>query len=335
MFDLRELTLPLVGAPMAGGPSTPALAAAVGEAGGLGFLAAGYRTADQVADQIEQTRARTTRPFGVNLFVPQPSIAREAELDRYRGILAAETEPHGAEPGIPYPDDDGWQAKLELVEATRPAAVSFTFGTPGRDWLTAFAHAGILTLVTVTTLAEAARAVADGAMALAVQGPAAGGHRGTFDPAAQPDTVALDDLLTGIGGEVPVVAAGGLSTPAAVARVRALGAVAAQIGTSLLPADEAGTNPVHRAALHSPEFTTTGLTKAFSGRYARGLVNDFMRRHDRDAPSGYPEVNQITGPLRAAAVRAGDPHGTNLWAGTGFRAARPGSAKSILEQLAP
>jgi len=335
MLDLRDLTLPLVGAPMAGGPSTPALAAAVSEAGGLGFLAAGYRTADQVADQIQQTRALTTRPFGVNLFVPQPSLASAPELDRYREALALEAGRYSVEPGLPHPDDDGWQAKLELTEAARPAAVSFTFGSAGRDWMAAFARAGILTLVTVTTPAEAEMAIADGAHALVVQGPAAGGHRGTFDPATEPGTTSLDELLARIGREVPVVAAGGLSTPEATARVHTLGAVAAQIGTSLLLAEEAGTNSVHQAALRSPEFTTTGLTRAFSGRYARGLVNDFMRRHDSHAPWGYPEVNHLTGPLRAAAVRAGDPHGTNLWAGTGFQAARPGSAKAILESLAP
>ncbi len=333
MLDLRDLTLPLIGAPMAGGPSTPALAAAVGAAGGLGFLAAGYRTAEQVAEQIEQTRALTARPFGVNLFVPQPSVAREAELARYRESLADEAERYGAEPGSPHPDDDDWQAKLELVEASRPAAVSFTFGSPGREWMTALARAGILTLVTVTTPAEAELAVADGAGGLVVQGPAAGGHRGTFDPAAAPGTTSLDELLTRIARAVPVVAAGGLSTPEAVAHVHRLGAAAAQIGTALLLAEEAGTNAVHRAALQSPEFTRTGLTRAFSGRYARGLVNDFMRRHDSHAPSGYPELNQITGPLRAAAVRAGDPHGTSLWAGTGFRSARPNTAGAILENL--
>lgn len=335
MLDLRDLTLPLVGAPMAGGPSTPALAAAVSEAGGLGFLAAGYRTTDQVAEQIEQTRALTTRPFGVNLFVPQPSVARAEELDRYRARLAAEAERYGAEPGLPHPDDDGWQAKLELVEASRPAAVSFTFGSPGREWMAAFARAGILTLVTVTTPAEADMAVADGAGALVVQGPAAGGHRGTFDPAATPGTMSLAELLAHVGREVPTVAAGGLSTPETVAEVQQLGAVAAQIGTALLLAEEAGTNAVHRAALRSAEFTRTDLTRAFSGRYARGLVNDFMRRHDPHAPSGYPEVNQITGPLRAAAVRAGDAHGTSLWAGTEFHSVRPGPARAILEYSTP
>jgi len=339
MLDLRELPLPLVGAPMAGGPSTPALAAAVAEAGGLGFLAAGYRTPEQVAEQIEQTRALTARPFGVNLFVPRPSVARADELARYREALTDEAARYDTAPGTPFPDDDHWQAKLELVEAVRPAAVSFTFGCPGREWLSAFARAGVLTLVTVTTAAEAATAVAEGAGALVVQGPAAGGHRGVFDPAAEPGSVSLVELLreirAGAPAEVPVVAAGGLDTAEAVARVRALGAVAAQIGTALLLAEQAGTNAVHRAALRSPEFTETAVTRAFSGRYARGLVNDFMRRHDRHAPAGYPEVNQLTSPLRAAAVRAGDPHGTSLWAGTGFRSARPGTAAAILAELTP
>lgn len=148
----------------------------------------------------------------------------------------------------------------------------------------------------------------------------------------------LADLLAEIGHahrDVPLVAAGGLGTAADVAAVLRRGAVAAQVGTALLLADEAGTNPTHRAALTNPEFGNTTVTCAFSGRYARGLENDFTRTFDNVAPVGYPEINHMTTPIRAAAVAMDDPHGTSLWAGTAYRSARSGPAADIVAALAP
>jgi nitronate monooxygenase len=189
---------------------------------------------------------------------------------------------------------------------------------------------------TVTTLAEGQMAVAVGVDAVAVQGPAAGGHRGTLDPVASPPTQPLAQLLraTTVGLDVPVIAAGGLMTAVDVADVMAYGAVAAQLGTAFLLADEAGSSPVHRAALQDPQFTETAVTRCFSGRYARGLRNRFITEHDAEAPFGYPEIHYMTSPLRAAAVRAGDPHGTNVWAGTGFQKAKAASVADIMSALA-
>jgi nitronate monooxygenase len=170
---------------------------------------------------------------------------------------------------------------------------------------------------------------------IAVQGPAAGGHRGTYDPAALPATQSLAELLSAVRAavDVPVIAAGGLMTAEDVDGVIRAGAAAAQLGTAFLLADEAGSSPVHRAALQDPKFTETAVTKAFSGRYARGLRNRFIDDHDDEAPLGYPQVHYLTSPLRAASVRAGDPHATNIWAGTGFRQARTGSVASIMAAL--
>jgi nitronate monooxygenase len=172
--------------------------------------------------------------------------------------------------------------------------------------------------------------------AIAVQGPAAGGHRGTFDPVAEPNPAPLNDLLAAAVGQVdiPVIAAGGLMTADDVGRVIAEGAVAAQLGTAFLLADEAGSSPVHRAALQDPQFTETFVTKSFSGRFARGLHNRFIDDHEAQAPFGYPEIHYLTGPLRAGSVRAGDPHGTNVWAGTGFKSIRTGSVADIMGALA-
>lgn len=334
-FDLRDLTVPVLVAPMAGGPSTPELASAGSNAGGLGFVAAGYLTAQAFAERLAATRALTSGPVGANLFVPQPSAATTEAIQRYAAVLAVEAEHYGAQLGEPRFNDDDWAAKIDVLLDVRPEVASFTFGLPSADECRRLRAAGITTVGSVTTLAEAQAAVACGVDAVAAQGPAAGGHRGTFDPTVEPATEPLDELLASVtaGVSVPVIAAGGLMTAEDVQRVLRAGAIAAQLGTAFLLADEAGSSPVHRAALQDPKFTETAVTKAFSGRYARGLRNRFIDDHEAEAPLGYPEVHYLTSPLRAASVRAGDPQAVNVWAGTGFRAASPGTVAEIFARL--
>ena len=335
-LDLRELAVPVLGAPMAGGPSTPQLAAAVTGAGGLGFLAAGYLSADRFADDIAAARALTAGPLGVNLFVPQPSVGVPAELSSYARKLGPLASRFGVEVGPPRFDDDAWDAKLEVVLDTSPEVASFTFGCPDKVTLDRLHGAGVTTVVTVTTMEEAGIAVAAGCRVLAVQGPAAGGHRGTFSPSARPSDESLEVLLRKVIGSfaVPVVAAGGLTSAPQVRGVLDSGALAAQVGTALLLADEAGTRPAHRAALVDDRFTETVVTAAFSGRYARGLRNAFVDEFDANAPLGYPQVHYMTSPLRAAAHAAGDPQAVNLWAGTAYRLARTGTVADIVIELA-
>jgi nitronate monooxygenase len=332
-----DIAVPIVGAPMAGGPGSPALAAAVSNAGGIGFVAAGYLTADRFADDIAAARAATTGPIGVNLFMPQPSVADWVQLDYYAEELEEVAEYYHVEVGRPvYGDDDDWERKLEVVADIRPEVVSFTFGAPSPDVVRRLGALGLLVMITVTSAYEAGVAIAAGADSLVVQGPAAGGHRGTFAPDMEPGSESLHQLLDRIRSahDVPLIAAGGLGTAEDVAGVLRRGAVAAQVGTALLLSDEAGTNAAHRGALKNPEFSDTLVTRAFSGRYARGLANNFTRLLDHVAPLGYPEVNQMTSPIRRAAVEADDPHGTNLWAGTAYRQARSGPAADIIASLA-
>ncbi|MBN3509727.1 nitronate monooxygenase [Mycolicibacterium nivoides] len=336
-FDIRGLRRPVVVAPMAGGPSTPELAAAGSNAGGLGFLAAGYLTADGLAERLTAARGLTTEPLGVNLFAPQPSAGTPEQIQAYAAQLAGEAQRYGVALGDPRYDDDAWAAKLDTVFDLRPEVVSFTFGLPSEAEIARLRGAGIATVGTVTTVDEARLAVGRGVDALAVQGPAAGGHRGTFDPAAAPASQPLEALLAEVlaAVDVPVVAAGGLVSAGDVAGVLAAGAVAAQLGTAFLLADEAGSSPVHRAALQSPEFTETVVTRAFSGRYARGLRNRFIVEHDAQAPLGYPEIHYLTSPVRKASAAAGDPQATNVWAGTGWRQARTGTVAEIIDRVAP
>ncbi len=336
MLDLRDLEVPVVGAPMAGGATTPALAAAVSGAGGLGSLAAGYKTADQVATDVRAVRAHLSAPFAVNLFVVEPYDPDAAAVTAYRRSVQPEADRLGAELGEARWDDDDWQAKLDLVLDVRPDVVSFNFGCPCSDVLRRLADVDVHTMVTVTSVAEARAAAARGAASLAVQGPDAGGHRGTWDLDAVPDQTPLLDLVSAAAAaiDVPMVAGGGLTDAVDVAAVIGRGAVAALVGTAYLLSDEAGTNPVHRAALVDPAFTTTDVTRAYTGRWARGLANRFMSEH-ADAPAGYPHLHHLTAPLRAAAVAADDAQVAHLWAGTGYAGARTGPAAAITESLAP
>lgn len=334
-FDFRDLSAPILVAPMAGGPSTPELAAAGTNAGGLGFIAAGYLTAEVFAERLSSARSLTSGPIGANLFVPQPSAGNKADIDQYAKALAPEAEHYGTQLGQPRFDDDHWTSKVEVLLDIRPEVASFTFGAPSAGECRRLREAGIAVVGSVTTLAEAQTALARGVDALAVQGPSAGGHRGTFDPGAQPAKQPLAELLAEVkaAADVPVVAAGGLMTAEDVAGVLAGGAVAAQLGTAFLLSDESGSSPVHRAALQDSNFTETVVTRAFSGRYARGLRNRFVDEYETVAPFGYPEVHWMTSPLRAASVRAGDPQAVNIWAGTGFRQALTGTVAGIIGRL--
>ena len=333
-FDVRDLAVPVIVAPMAGGPSTPELAAAGTNADGLGFVAAGYLPAEVLAERIAAARRLTSGPLGVNLFVPQPSVGTRAAIERYGATLADEAQRYGARLGEPRYDDDQWAAKLDVVFDVRPEVVSFTFGLPTAAECERLRAAGIATVGTVTTLAEAEMAVGCGVDAVVAQGPSAGGHRSTFDPAAHPAADPLEQLLSDVALiGVPVVAAGGLANADDVNRILRAGAVAAQLGTAFLLADEAGSSPVHRAALQDPQFTETVVTKAFSGRYARGLRNRYIDEHEAEAPLAYPEIHYLTSPLRAASIRAGDPHAVNVWAGTGFRSAKAAPVADIMKDL--
>ena len=178
-------------------------------------------------------------------------------------------------------------------------------------------------------------AVERGIDALIVQGPAAGGHRATFDPAAPLCSTPLLQLVNAIlvDADAPVVASGGLANADDVGRVLAAGAVAAQLGTAFLLADESGTHPAYRAALRDKAFAETVFTRAFTGRYARALRNGFIDRYDKQAPFGFPQIGFLTAPIQSAAGEADDPHGMALWAGTGFQQARNGSVAEIFGSL--
>ena len=332
-FDIRSLPLPIVQAPLAGGPSTVALAAGVIRAGGLGFLAAGYRAADAVQADIRELRAEVDGPFGVNLFVPSERPAEPATYAGYVDDMRTEAQRYGVPLGVPRADDDAWEAKLDVVCAEQVPLVSFTFGCPAPAVVDRIHASGAAVWVTVTDAAEAHQGQAIGADALVVQGAEAGGHRASFRDDGDAGAIGLLSLLQLVGAEVklPLVATGGIATGAAVAAVLSCGAAAAQLGTALMRTPEAGTAAVHRRALASP--AATRLTRAFTGRTARSIVNRFVDEH-ASAPSAYPEVHHLTAPLRAAGREREDPDVVNLWAGEAHALSRDLPVEELVRRLA-
>jgi nitronate monooxygenase len=265
------------------------------------------------------------------VFVPGSPEVDEEALRRYVERLRAR---EAVEPGEPRFDDDDWDAKLQVLAAEKAPVVSFTFGCPSREVVFSLAEAGSEVWVTVTDLAEARIAHAAGADALVLQGSEAGGHRASFvdrDGAEQLGVLALTRLFAR-AVDLPLIAAGGLGDGPAVAAVLAAGAAAAQLGTAFLRAKEAGTNPAHKAALAAE--TPTALTRAFTGRLARGLVNRFLLEHSAAAPIAYPHVHYATAPIRAAARERRDADGFNLWAGQAHALAEELPAAEIVAKLA-
>ncbi|MGW2896453.1 nitronate monooxygenase [Streptomyces sp. NPDC001212] len=316
--------LPLIAAPMAGGPSTPALVTAAARAGGLGFLAGGYKSAQALAGQMHTTRAQGVA-FGVNLFAPNPVPISHEAYQRYARAVQVEADRYGLTlPEEPIEDGDHWTDKIDLLTSTPVPWVSFTFGIPDRAVVRALRTAGSTVLQSVTSAEEARLAAESGVDALIVQAPAAGGHSATLTPARPPQPIRLTDLITAVRHAValPVIAAGGITTAADVAATLAAGAEAAMIGTALLRTHESGASAPHKAALVDPAFATTAITRAFTGRPARALRNHFIDQYDPIAPEGYPALHHLTGPLRKAATAAGDTRLIHLWAGTGHRHAK-------------
>lgn len=320
---------------MAGGASTVAMAAAVSRAGGLGFLATGMASPQTAAAELAELRAALPggEPFGVNLFCPSPAPGDPAAIAAYAELIAPLADEAGVDLGQPRFHDDRYPEKLALVVADPPPVVSFVFGCPADD-IAAVRAAGAEAWVTVTQVDEARQAAAAGADALIVQGSEAGGHRGGFvDDERGP--VPLAPLLRAVRAAEPsvtLIAAGALMTAADVRAVRSAGAAAAQAGTAFLLTPESGISPAHADAVRAEGRTV--LTRAFSGRRARGIGNAWTELVGDRAPSAYPEVLELTAPVRAAGKRAGDAQRFNLWAGERHAEAAARPAGEVVRALA-
>lgn len=330
---------PLILAPLSGGPSTPALVAAVSNAGGLGSLGGAYLSPQSLEAEIREVRSLTSRAVAVNLFIPaaDPSLAEDQISAALSATRKYRQELSLPDPAVKPPYAENFDDQFAVVLRERPAAFSFTFGVIDSDKARACRDRGILTIGTATTLEEGIAVEKSGVDAVVAQGTEAGGHRGIFSPAQEEPGISALDLTRLLSQklQIPVIAAGGIMDGVGIAAAIRAGAQAAQLGTAFLTCKEAGTSAPYREVLLRPGPKTTRLTRAFSGRLARGLENRFMREMD-SAPAAilpYPSQNSFTRDIRRKSAAAGSSDFLSLWAGTGVEKIRPMDAASLVKTL--
>lgn len=336
--ELFGIELPIVLGPMAGGPSTPALAAAVTGAGGLGFLGEGYVPPDGIRRHIHELRGRTPGPFGLNLFVPEPVERDDPAIPAaLRALAPFRTELGLPPPSVPERFGEDFDAQFAVVLEERVPVFTFTFGALAPDLVEALQGVGTLVGGTATTPTEAEMLTVGGVDFIVAQGSEAGGHRGSFLADAGHDLIGLAALVPQVleVTHLPVIAAGGIVDGRGIAAALALGATAAQLGTAFLLCPEAGTSAPYREALRRARAEDTVITSAFSGRRARGIENRFSRHFagSVDIP-GYPVQNALTRDIRRVAAERGDAGLLSLWAGQGVGRLREIPARELVEALA-
>jgi len=332
------LRVPVIQAPMAGGPSSPELVAAASAAGALGSFGFAYTQPEEMKRQVAWVRAKTERPLNINLFVAELPAAIDAAsqrgaLEAVAGYYAELGLPAPAPVAAPYAPD--LEAQLAAVADLRPRVLTTHFGSLPRETVSSFQKLGILVGGSATCVAEAKRLESLGFDFAIAQGGEAGGHRGTYlrDPQeALTGTLALTRLIVR-AVKLPVVAAGGIMDGAGIAAVLALGAQAAQLGTAFLPCPESGAPEVHKKMLLSALEDETRITEKFSGRAARGLANRFMKEMERAPHLAFPAQNAVTAKLRAASAKAGKPDFVSMWAGQAAPLARSLPAAELIAKL--
>lgn len=336
-----NLACPIIQAPMAGGGDTPDLVAAVCEAGGMGFIGGAYLTPDQITSASQAIRGRTNRAFGINLFAPLPPP--DATQDMTAAI--ERVAPYHTDLDLPPPEAPGlapdtFEQQLAMALESGAKAFSFTFGIPPRDAIDAIRSRGMFLMGTATTVEEAVALERAGFDAVVAQGSEAGGHRGSFAGAFETSMVGTVALVPQIADAVqlPVIASGGIMDGRGLAAALALGAAAVQMGTAFLTCAEAGVPEAYKAAILGAAEHQTRLTRAFSGRPARGIVNRFMTEVEADSGDPgilpFPLQNTLTRPMRTAAAKAGRAEYLSLWAGQGLRLARRRPAADLVTQVA-
>lgn len=330
--------VPIIQGPMAGGANTPAMVAAVSNAGGLGSFGASMLPLETIRAQVAETRRLTSRPFMLNFFVQEVPSPSQLELDRAIDLLRPAWSSLGW-PRLPMPAKwcEDFAAQFELLLELKPAVASFTFDILSAAQVKRLHEAGIFVIGTVTTVAEALAWQVAGADALIASGVESGGHRGTFIGEQSAATLAAIPLLTAVlkAVQIPVISAGNIMNGADIRERLALGAAAVQMGTAFLVTEESGVPAAYKQRLLAAQGNPTRLTRAFSGRLARGIENRFMQQMagvEAEVPA-YPVQNALTGSIRAEASKRGDAELLSLWAGTGVARARAMSTAKLMETL--
>lgn len=329
---------PIVQGPMNGG-SPPELVAAVSNAGALGSFAASLLSPDAMAEGVRKIRSLTDRPFNVNLFILDRPAPTEAELSRALDLLAPFRTSLGLAPGsVPKKFCEDFREQVEALLELAPPVVSFTFGVLDSETVTRFKRAGCFVIGTATTAAEAQAWEKAGADCICAQGAEAGGHRATFLGDFEQSCIGLMALIPQVTASVkiPVIAAGGMMNGRGIAASLILGAQAGQLGTAFLSCPESGIAPAWRTQLQQARDDSTRLTRTLSGRYARGIVNEFMERmrsHEDEVPP-YPVQNALTTEMRQTATKQGRAEYMSLWAGQAAGMCRPMPAAQLVKTLA-
>ncbi len=329
---------PIVQAPMAGGPTTPELVAAVSNAGGLGSLGAAYLSPETLREQVKEIRDLTERPFGVNLFVPLPFEVEPERIERANALL----ERYRKELGIEAPEElssfaESFEDQLEVVLEERVPVFSFTFGSLEPELVARLKENGATVIGTATTVREGLRLEEDGVDMVVAQGSEAGGHRGTFLGDIRDALIGTMALVPQMVDalSVPVLASGGIMDGRGLAAALVLGAEATQMGTAFLACEESGAHPEFKRAVLEAAEDETAVTRAFSGRAARGIKNRFLvevGEHEEELPP-FPVQNALTKDVRAAAQRQDRAEFMSLWAGQALRLASPTNAAELVESV--
>jgi nitronate monooxygenase len=339
LLKLLGIQHPIIQGPMGGGPSTPELVAAVSNAGGLGSLGAAYLTPEQITEAIRRIRALTSRPFNINLFAGGWSTDQAVDAGSMVALMSGVHDELGLPaPVAPAAAPDPFPAQLEAVLDAQPPIFSFTFGIPDSDAMLRLKERGIAILGTATTEEEARQLQRAGVDAVVAQGAEAGAHRGTFLDSFESSMIPTLELVRIVVDAIrlPVIATGGMMDGRDIVSALKAGASAAQLGTAFLPCPESGASEVYKRAILAARQDTTVVTRAFSGRPARGLKNAFITSLDdkQNHILGYPLQNALTRSMRTAAAQQGIPDYLSLWAGQGVARARALPAGELVARLA-
>lgn len=338
LLERLQIRHPIILAPLAGGPSTPELAAAVTNAGGLGSLGIEYLTLEQIQQTIARTRSLTRGPININLFAPTPPPDTKRDPAPVLQLLSeVHRELNLGPPELPSDNRDDFESKFQAVIATQPEVFSFTFGMLPTEATQRLKSKAIFVIGTATTVEEGELLARGGVDAVVAQGSEAGGHRGTFAGAFEESMVSTLDLTRALHQRlsIPIIASGGIMDGNDINHALAAGAEAVQMGTAFLTCPEAGTSKPYRHALSNARSDTTIITRAYSGRPARGLRNHFattLEQHP-DWILPFPLQNSLTRPMRIAAAAQGNPEYLSLWAGTGVAKSRAVPAGELVAQL--
>jgi nitronate monooxygenase len=341
LTEIIKITYPIIQAPMAGGPTTTRLVSAVSNAGGLGMIGAGYMDAESLRNQIREVKKVTDKPFGVNLFVPNPYTLNDEKVNKTNDILKQVREELAADSPTSLPNykDDlvTFDDLVDIIIEENVSICSFTFGLPSEEIMTKLKDNKIIVIGTATTVQEAIFNEQAGMDAVVVQGTEAGGHRGTFVGEPQQSLIGLMSLIpqTVDHVNIPVIAAGGIMDGRGIMASKCLGAQGCQLGTAFLVCEESGANSAHKDAIVETSEEQIVLTKSFSGKAARGIHNEFIEKmkDEEDSLPDYPLQNELTKGIRKAASISRNPQFMSLWAGQSPRLATKQTVQELMKKL--